>query len=147
LVDIKVEWPLSCYGLNLNWESGDNIIHGDFSPEELRCEAYSQSRTLGNIDSYQTTLLQVKQEKQRQMDEIVQNPARGVALGRTPRAVRTQHIASSAQILAMPQTRTHSTATISAPSSQPIHRHPSSQSRSADSEAFNFGSIPELPPS
>ena len=83
------------------------------------------------------------------MSEIIQNPARAVALGRTPRAICTQHLSSNIQISVAPQTsRIQPTATISTLSSQPIHQHPSSQSRSANSsEAFNFGSIPELPPS
>lgn len=38
-------WPFSSYGLNISWESGANILHGDVSFEELRLDAYIHSFT------------------------------------------------------------------------------------------------------
>ncbi len=93
-----MEWPLSCYGLNLNWTSGDNILHGDYSPEELRCEAYAQSRQSGNIDVYKRMVETVTMEQRQKVENAIGNLTRTVALARMPRSFRTQPTASASVI-------------------------------------------------
>ncbi|PJF17185.1 hypothetical protein PSACC_02981 [Paramicrosporidium saccamoebae] len=140
LLNIKMEWPLSCYGLNVSWEGGDNIIHTDFSPEELRCEAYAQNRTVGNIDAYKQTLAHVIQEKQRTVAEIMADPSKGVALGRTPRAVRLQHLNNL---------KNQAQVSHSAPAAGISQLPPPAATAHGDpkSGSYTFGDIPELPPS
>lgn len=140
LLDIKMEWPFSCYGLNVSWESGDNILHGDFSPEELRCEAYAQSRGAGNIEKYQQTVRHFLQQRQGAITEVLNDLSRAVALGRTPRAVRLQHLASTTTPVSQLPSK-HETGSSAIP--QLPSRGPSTD---ADFDSYTFGGIPELPP-
>lgn len=164
-----MQWPLGCYGLNCSWESGDNVIRDDYSPEELRCEAYAQWRSVGNIQRYEQTLKAVLEERTRMVEDLKSNLARAVAMARTPRTYRlaaeeARKSAASATTVAHPITPKvpgtqaqalpqHHTLTdqhtisepalgsaIVASSSVPTYS-------SQDFDSFTFGDIPELPPS
>ena len=75
---INITWPFSCYGIVEQWDLGGNIIDGDFSPEELRMEAYSQQRTLGNISAYEQQVLRLKVMTESQKSAIRANPKRAI---------------------------------------------------------------------
>lgn len=90
MASVSIQWPLGCYGLNVSWEQGDNIIKGDYSPEELRCEAYAQMSTSGNIDAYRTTLTQVLNGRRHLIEQLKANPERGLAVARIPRVISSQ---------------------------------------------------------
>lgn len=124
----------------MSWDNGDNIIHGDFSPEELRCEAYAQSRTFGNINTYQRTLAQALQQKQFEIVEIIKNPQHGVVLGRTPRTLHSNRHATFGKPL-------NTTLEISqAPVINTMSSTRVQEQRNLELESFSFGSIPEIPP-
>lgn len=81
IINVKRQWILSCYGLNLTWKSGTNILHGDFSPEELRCEAYAQFRNQGDIKRYIAELDKALREVSLRIDELQRNPSMGLSAG------------------------------------------------------------------
>lgn len=139
LKQVKISWPLSCYGLNLSWADGNNIVNGDFSPEELRCEAYFQIRSLGNIEEYKKTLQRALDEKRRVIDDIAAHPAKGVALGRAPRNSAMQDLMGSV--------RNENGAARPVDNSIPQASLPTHQSNMQLLADYDFGDIPELPPS
>jgi hypothetical protein len=130
LKDVNIEWPLSCYGLNRDWESGDNILTVDFSPEELRMEAYAQIRTCGNIDGYIASLAHALEAQRQAIAELLADPSRAVARARTPRAYRLA--ATSTQ-----NTASHVESNVLSKSDEVSQIQPQSN--------FSFGTIPEVP--
>lgn len=134
-----MDWPLSCYGLNLSWNGGDNIIKGDFSPEELRCEAYFQVRSLGNIDEYKRTLELAFREKKAIVHDIVTHPSKGVAMGRTPRNSCMQDLLRS---------RSNTDCNLKEFSQISEHQALSQTPRTSVqlTDDFDFGDIPEILP-
>lgn len=160
-----MQWPLGCYGLNCSWESGDNIIRDEYSPDELRCEAYAQWRSAGHIRQYEQTLKAVLEERRHLVEDLKTNLSRAVAMARTPRTYRlaaeeAQRSAAATNPSAVPKEH-HSHAQLFHPHpvqhTQPVGPGPASiaaaptlASRSAhssqDFDSFTFGDIPELPP-
>lgn len=160
-----MQWPLGCYGLNCSWESGDNVIRDDHSPEELRCEAYAQWRSVGNIQQYERTLGTVLDGRRRLIGDLKANLSRAVAMARTPRTYRlaTEQAQKSAVPAAAPVPLTAQKGL--PPQTQAPHQHhqhvaaaptpastavaplPGSVYSSQDFDSFTFGAIPELPPS
>lgn len=163
-----MQWPLGCYGLNCSWESGDNVIRDDYSPEELRCEAYAQWRSVGNIQQYEQTLKAVLEKRRHLVEDLKSNLARAVAMARTPRTYRLA--AEEAQNLTVPATATAHPIAQKVPDvqTQPLPQHHTSTQQhivgepalssvtaapplaptytSHDFDSFTFGDIPELPP-
>lgn len=117
-----MDWKLSCYGLNLDWTTGNNIIHGDYSPEEMRCEAYYQSRTFGNLNNYLELLARFAQENQNQRNVVLSDITGAMIRGRIPR--------NMAQASAVPTTTNAANAVNAGTAPSVIE--------------FELGSIPEI---
>lgn len=156
----KPIWELSCYGLNTSWETGRNILNSDVSPEELRLEAYAQNAMIGNINAYLETLARTRAERSILIKQILDNPSAGVQVARTPLvslvAGQSQSLSLSSDQLTQPLQPVQQ-ASLQVPQAinqVPIHVQvpvqpveapvqPVQQPRSA----FQFGQIPDLPPS
>lgn len=139
ILSVQREWPLSCYGMNLLWEGGDNIIHGDHSPEELRCEAYAQMKMKGNIVSYIQAVKDAKSLQTKNEKEIIENIERAIALAQTPRSFRLQQENLKHQV-------SPSNSSIQSLESYALG---STTNQPIEEVQFSFGSIPEvmlLPP-
>jgi len=115
------------------------VVHGDYSPEELRCEAYAQMRSLGNIKQYISTLDKILLERRQKIIELLSDLSRSVALARTPRASRVDSTQFATSI------------PIPEPPSLESQKHQSilnfDVAQSFDIDSFTFGNIPEHPPS
>lgn len=135
-----MQWPLSCYGLNLSWDNGDNIIHGDYSPEELRCEAYAQIRATENLNSYLHALNNALAEKKSCISSLLSDPSRALVMGKTPRRTLMPLILQGSHSGIMPS--------ISAAGESNVGHQPQRAApQSGDLyKNFTLGSIPELPP-
>ncbi len=150
LRDVHMQWPLSCYGLNTSWDQGDNVFNGDHSPEELRCEAYAQMRSVGNLNSYLATLNHVMAEQRAHIATFINDPMRAVAVSKTPRTTMTPSLPQSDLT---PNVIELSSA-VALPGAMPTPPDRPSQPKSQDGQGdgdslyknFTLGNIPELPP-
>lgn len=96
---IHIDWPFSCYGLVLDWKEGKNLISGEFSPEELRAEAYMQQRTLGNIRNYETQVNLQKKLFEVRKNTILANPQKAISESAFPN--RMPHV-DAPQVIQQP---------------------------------------------
>ena len=142
LGQVKNVWPFSCYGITTNWSEGGNIIVGEFSPEELRVEAYHQMKTHQNIQNYITQVTQMKAMFEKRKAELIENPKLAqqqqnpISNNPIPDTTAFNTFAHHPEILPTPKLP------------QP-HHIPQLQSNipSASNQNFEFGKIPEdLPP-
>jgi hypothetical protein len=69
----KHQWPYSCYG-SAQGSVVENVIVGDYSPEELRMEAYTQQRTVGSIQDYILKVTQLRNYHEEQKRRIIADP-------------------------------------------------------------------------
>lgn len=134
----KPIWELSCYGLNVSWEGGRNVVVGDLSQEELRLEAYAQHMLLGNINNYMESWARARAEKSVLFKRVAEETEQALQIARTPLYSRQT-----------PQIPVVAVAPVSVqPTIKPASSHESIGSI-ADNPVrpvFSFGSIPELPP-
>lgn len=130
-------WEPSCYGLNLSWDVGRNVLNGDFSPEELRLEAYGQHLMFGHINNYLENLARLRAERSILIKRLQDDPSFAAQIARTPLSVPVPNEAPIAPV----QTQVPLPVTAPAPaipSSAPPAEQPSN--------IFAFGKIPDLPP-
>jgi len=136
---LRMQWPLSCYGLNLTWESGNNMLRGDYSPEELRCEAYAQIRSAGNIESYKMNANRVFQEHTQQVAQVLNNPPKAVQMARIPLYQPANRPGLLNPMEQQPQLQ----------DLLPLSHYASvstEEARALALESFTLGAVPELPP-
>lgn len=147
ILSVQREWPLSCYGMNLAWEGGDNIIHGDHSPEELRCEAYAQMKLKGNITLYIQAVKDAKALQAKNEKDILDNIERAIALAQTPRSFRIQE--ENLKNQANSPSPTNSSIQSLESYASPQTNITTSTGAPKEEVEFSFGAIPEvmlLPP-
>jgi hypothetical protein len=149
----KNVWPFSCYGITNNWSEGGNIIGGEFSPEELRVEAYHQMKVHQNIQNYITQVTQMKAMFENKKVALIENPK----LAQQPMHSHQQKppITQSTPHTASPFGNPNEPHTPPPPFGQQQHQsqhilHTQSNIPPASStlnQNFEFGKIPEdLPP-
>lgn len=150
-------WELSCYGLNISWETGRNILNSDVSPEELRLEAYAQNMMLGNITAYLETLARTRAERSLLIKRILDDPSGAVLIARAA-LVQPASLASSVSqgslalssdqiALAPPQMmppQVHAPPQVSLQAPPQVLAQPVPPQ--ATLQVFQFGQIPDLPP-
>lgn len=138
-IDHRPNWDLSCYGLNVSWEAGRNIVSGDSSQEELRLEAYAQHLMYGNIQAYLEALGRAKAERSIVFKRLADHPEEAVKIAKMPLfppSVPHPVVLPTAQppiVNQMPPTNQQK---------QPLNTADSKSQRTI----FSFGNIPELPP-
>lgn len=129
---------MSCYGINLSWESGDNIIHGDYSPEELRLEAYAQIKTSNNILKYIEAVNNVSLQQKIKIENVLSNISGAVLRAKTPRSLRIEL-----------ESRVTTPSSVKPTSNSTCPKISTSNTNVPFSTVgeFTFGEIPEIPPS
>lgn len=133
----RPSWEPSCYGLNLSWEAGRNILNGDFSPEELRLEAYGQHIMFGHINSYLENLARLRAERSILVKRLQDDPGFAARIARTPATAAVSldaPVPVPAPVIPTP---------VPMPvAPQPLPQQPVEPAQSI----FAFGKIPDLPP-
>lgn len=100
LTTVDLTWKLTCYGINVSWQSGSNIISGDFSPEESRHEAYQEFRAINTINGYAMNYAASLQRSEEFRRKILADPTAAVAKAKCPAIAAT---AATQQALPEPQ--------------------------------------------
>lgn len=137
LKEITITWPYTCYGLNVSWSSGSNIIVGDVSPEELRMDAYSDYFMNHNLNNHIAFCHQKLEAALISKKAIIDDPAKAVFKAQIPANIMNTRIPLPAQS-SIP------TIESSKPSIYPDSvLQPNIIPEDTD---FTFGNIPSLPP-
>lgn len=158
----KPDWDLTCYGINVSWEHGRNIIQGEFSFEELRVEAYGQYLLNGNISQMVESLMRMKAERSILIRQIlsdlpgtIRHARQPLLLPAAPQITPTQaaplYNQPQVPVVPLPVPMAVQTPTVSVPpSNPPMHLGQPTSSQversTAERPVFSFGKIPELPP-
>lgn len=133
-------WEPSCYGLNLSWDVGRNVLNGDFSFEELRLEAYGQHIMFGNINNYLENLARLRAERSILIKRLQDDPSFAAQIARTPLNMQPPAVAPivpvPVQVPAPVPVPVSTPATVPAPAVPPTE----------PANIFAFGKIPDLPP-
>lgn len=69
----RPQWPLSSYGINLSWNAGRNLLHGDISNEECRMEYYHQRLAYKSTVKYEEMWRGEVFERERRIKLIIEN--------------------------------------------------------------------------
>jgi hypothetical protein len=153
LGQIQNVWPYSCYGITNNWAEGGNILTGEFSPEELRVEAYHQMKSSQNIQNYIAQVTQMRAMFESKKAALIENPK--LAL-QEMQSHRLHPLPPPALHTPTPPFKPHETHAVlpasphhQQPQIQQIHQtQPNIPPPSTVNSSFEFGKIPEnLPPS
>jgi len=147
-VSRRPAWDLTCYGLNLSWHNGRNILQGDISPEELRLEAYAQHMLAGNIGAYVENVGRVRVERGILVKRVLDDPGSAANLARMP-AIPDPGVAASASapvvglppVVQVPQVSVPLVPQVAVPPD--LHQTPPPNPHGRP--AFAFGQIPEMP--
>ena len=70
---VRPRWPFSCYGLNLTWSAGRNLLQGDISSEECRMEYYHQKLAYNSTVKYEETWRRELLERENRIKLIIDN--------------------------------------------------------------------------
>lgn len=137
LKEITITWPYSCYGLNVSWSSGSNIIVGDLSPEELRMDAYSDYYMNHNLNNHIALCQQKLEAALISRKAVIDDPAKASFKAQIPANVMNTRIPLPAQ---------SSIPTIENLKSSTYQDSVVQSSIIPEDTDFTFGNIPSLPP-